>query len=157
MCMSLIVPISGWCLTPQQSSWLSTERGGGKTGSESMYCTAVVTVTAAPKTLQSQKMVHQELLDVVSLSTTAHAYSEEGAFLIWRCCRRGPGPSLAVGSFPWQGVTFVHHGAEESCAASSESGWFLHGQMTVLLLTPLLTSLALHPWAVLRKATSVLV
>lgn len=122
-----------------------------------MNCAAVVTVTAAPKTLQSQKMVHQERLDVVSLCITAHACSVKGAFLICARCRRGPRSSLAVGSFPWQGVTFVLDGAVESCAASSESGWFLCGQMTVLLLTPLLTSVALFPWAVLSKATSVLV
>lgn len=76
----------------------------------------------------------------LSLGTTAHAFRGERAFLICACCRPGPGSSLAVGSFPWQGVTFVLDGAVESRVASSESGWFLHGQMTVPPLTPLLTS-----------------
>lgn len=64
------------------------------------------------------------------LGITAHAHSVHGAFLIRACRRRGPRSSPAVGSSSWHGVTFVHHGAEESCAASSESGWFLHGQMS---------------------------
>lgn len=156
MCRSLTVTISRWSIPSEQSSWLSTERRGGRLCSGATHRMCVLCCSRHPDRCAktSQKMVHQERLDLVSLGITAHAQSVEGAFLICACCRRGPRSSLAVGSFLWQGFTFVHHGAEENCASSSESGWFLHGQMTVLLLTPLLTSVA--PCAVLRKARSML-
>lgn len=118
---------------------------------------AVFTVAAAPKTLQ--KMVHQERLNVVSPGHNCACA---------QCSRsvsdsRLPPPWPQIQPRCWFFLLARRHVCSprsrgELCCLLWEwvvSAWA--DVCSVLLLTPLLISVAPHPWAVLRKATSVLV